>query len=516
MELEFSIEDLLNARRVESDRIEFKRNWNPDDIYTSVCAFANDYDNQGGGYIVIGAEEENGVAKRPVSGLMEKDLDLIQKEMLGYNRKLSPAYFPKTIIDQVDGKYVMVLWVPTGLQRPYKAPEHVTSKAEKTLKYFIRYNTSSMVATPEQERELISMASKVPFDMQPNPDATFDDISLILLEEHLKTTGSKLAKEIRTRGVQEVLEEMGLLDGPSELIRIRNVALMMFCENPDKFFPYMQVEIVKFPDGSIKNPDNFIESPPIKGSVPTIIKRTMEKLQDMVIVDKVTKIPGQMESVRRFSYPFAALEEAVVNTFYHRDYMSYEPVHIEIEPECINIISFPGIDRSVSMEDIKRGDRFRTRMYRNRRLGEFLKELHLSEGRSTGVPTIQEKLVENGSPRATFETDEDRRATRVEIPVHPDFLSNIIENNVNSAQKNERSLIEVLSEVLNAKTLKKLAEIILYLDENDGITPQTAKRLVNKSEATVRRYLKELVDVGLLIQSGSTNNIIYEKQDLKK
>lgn len=168
------------------------------------------------------------------------------------------------------------------------------------------------------------------------------------------------------------------------------------------------------------------------------------------------------------------------------------------------------------MEDIKRGDRFRTRMYRNRRLGEFLKELHLSEGRSTGVPTIQEKLEENGSPRATFETDEDRRATRVEIPIHPDFLSNIIENNVNSAQKNERSLIEVLSEVLDTKTLKRLTEIILYLNENDGITPQTAKRLVNKSEATVRRYLKELVDVGLLIQSGSTNNIIYEKLDLKK
>lgn len=71
-------------------------------------------------------------------------------------------------------------------------------------------------------------------------------------------------------------------------------------------------------------------------------------------------------------------------------------------------------------------------------------------------------------------------------------------------------------EVLDTKTIKRLTEIILYLDENDGITPQTAKKLVNKSEATVRRYLKELVDVGLLIQSGSTNNIIYEKQELKK
>lgn len=40
MELELSIEDLLNKRRVESDRIEFKASWNPDDIYHSICAFA--------------------------------------------------------------------------------------------------------------------------------------------------------------------------------------------------------------------------------------------------------------------------------------------------------------------------------------------------------------------------------------------------------------------------------------------------------------------------------------------
>ena len=38
--------------------------------------------------------------------------------------------------------------------------------------------------------------------------------------------------------------------------------------------------------------------------------------------------------------------------------------------------------------------------------GEFLKELDLTEGRATGIPTIQQKLRENGSPRATIETDE--------------------------------------------------------------------------------------------------------------
>lgn len=102
MELEISVEDLLNKRKIESDRIEFKTGWNPDDIYHSVCAFANDYNNDGGGYIVVGVEEENGIAKRPVKGLPEYMLDTIQKEMVGYNNTISPPYFPQGIPAEVD------------------------------------------------------------------------------------------------------------------------------------------------------------------------------------------------------------------------------------------------------------------------------------------------------------------------------------------------------------------------------------------------------------------------------
>jgi len=45
MALHINLEDLLSARTVESDRIEFKEGWNPDATYRSICAFANDFDN---------------------------------------------------------------------------------------------------------------------------------------------------------------------------------------------------------------------------------------------------------------------------------------------------------------------------------------------------------------------------------------------------------------------------------------------------------------------------------------
>lgn len=316
-------------------------------------------------------EERNGIAVRPVKGVPEGELDIIQKEIVGYNNVMVPAYFPKVIVETVDGKSIVVLWVVPGMQRPYKVPEHITVKKDKKYYYYIRYATSSVRANPEQERELMNMVNYAPFDTRPNFEATVEDISIALLEDHLNTTKSKLAKQIRERGIMDILSDMQLLVGPPEQQYLQNVALMMFCDHLDKFFPYTQVEIVKFPEGSIKSPNNFIKVPVIKGSVPMMIKRTMEKIQDMVIEEKVTKMNYQMEAIRRFSYPYQAIEEAVVNAFYHRDYLSCQSVIIEIEPECIRIMNFPGIDRSIPQKAIEEGERFCSRYCRNKRLGEF-------------------------------------------------------------------------------------------------------------------------------------------------
>jgi ATP-dependent DNA helicase RecG len=73
------------------------------------------------------------------------------------------------------------------------------------------------------------------------------------------------------------------------------------------------------------------------------------------------------------------------------------------------------------MEAFNQG-RVRSRRYRNRRLGEFLKELELTEGRATGIPTILKALHENGSPAPRFTSDEDRTFFEVELFIHPAFV----------------------------------------------------------------------------------------------
>ncbi|MBQ2883166.1 MAG: putative DNA binding domain-containing protein [Alphaproteobacteria bacterium] len=421
--LPINITELLEQNRIESNRIEYKQGWNPTAIYHTICAFANDFENLGGGYIVVGVEEENGMAKRPVLGVPEEQLDKIQQQMVGFNNKFVPYYQPQTTVEEVDGKKVLVIRVARGQNRPYTIPIDVTAK-QSSPAFYVRSGTSSIVAKGEVLDELRDMASRIPFVERGNPQIKLSDISRIHLKDYLLKVNSRLHEVDLSSdtNLMDVLEQMDLLDGPSENRMIKNVAAMMFCRHQEQFFPVTIARMAIFHEGREKNPNNFKAFPVIKGTVPEMIDKVLETLKANVIQERIIKPKDDARSIRFFNYPYQALEEAVVNAFYHRDYQVYEPVEITIEPHRISILSFSGPDRSISMQSIKEARSLRSRRYRNRRLGDFLNGLNLSEGWATGIPTIQNELEKNGSPYATIETDEGRTFFLIDIPCHPEFL----------------------------------------------------------------------------------------------
>lgn len=288
--LPIDIEHILNGQAIENNRIEFKEGWNPKTIYRSICAFANDFENIGGGYIVIGVQERNGCAVRPVKGLDVNQLDKIQKEMLNFNKLVSPEYFPKVAIEDVDGKKIMALWIPGGSNRPYKVPDDINAK-EKHYNYYIRYNSSSIVPNHEQETELINLSNQIPFDDRANTNASLDDISMVLIRDFLVETNSKLATQIEYAKLSDILEQMDLVSGPPERLWPKNIALMMFSNKMEHFFPCSRVDIVIYPKGKDNDPSNLIEIPPITGPVHMMIRSTMEYLKTNIIREQIVKLP---------------------------------------------------------------------------------------------------------------------------------------------------------------------------------------------------------------------------------
>ena len=228
----------------------------------------------------------------------------------------------------------------------------------------------------------------------------------------------------------------------------------MFCEHPEKFFKTTQVDIVIFPEGRENNPDNIIELPTIKGSVPMMIRDAMSYLRTNVIKEQIKKQSDDEHPIRYFNYPYQALEEAVVNALYHRNYNEREHVEITVEPNRISILNHGGPDCSIPLDVVRKAQTLLCRKYRNRRLGEFLKELELTEGRATGIPTIQRKLKDNGSASATIETDEDRAYFLIDIPCHPDFVEDDLSQVVSQVELNnneqlEQKLSQVVSQVVS-------------------------------------------------------------------
>lgn len=503
MALPINIADLLEKRKVESNRIEFKEGWNPTSIYHSICAFANDIDNIGGGYILVGVKEVNGMAQRPVKGLPVESLDKIQREMLQFNQLIEPQYSPRVSIEEIDGKSVLVIWVTTGHNRPYTVPADVNAKLKKPV-FYIRYGSSSIEAKGEFLDQLRDMANRVPFDDRGNENIPMEDISPLLLKDYLKKVDSRLVKEDFTSNMKRILEQMDLLDGPIENRLVKNVAAMMFAEHPEKYFKTTQVDIVLFPEGLENNPDNFIEVPVIKGPVPTMIRETLNYLRINVVKERIQKPEDDERSIKVFNYPYQALEEAVVNALYHRDYMQREPVEITVEPDKISILSYSGPDRSISMEDINEAKALRSRRYRNRRLGDFLKELNLTEGRATGIPTIQKKLRENGSPKAMIKTDEARTFFLIIIPCRKDFVqvdekvqNTDIELVMRKMSKLCPSCVQDMTqtEVENmAKCLLRAIKEISAQNMLDGIEDISYKHLR-------RKYLDKLLDMGAVVMT---------------
>ena len=281
MAIPINIDDLINKRIVESTRIEFKSDFNPTAVIHSICAFANDIDNLGGGYIVLGVEEKDGSPVFPIRGIEQERIDGILKELVGYCRCIEPLYNPVVEPILYNDVYVIVIWVSGGYGRPYKASLDVLGKeAKKSTKYYyIRKFSSTIVASPDEEKELFYISSDIPFDDRPNLLAEISDLDIGLLRAHLKEIDSSLYEHSLNMDVLEIAKDMQLVSGPTERLKPLNVGILMFSERPEKYFRYARIEVVDIPDPTGTNMTEKVFTGPIQRQLKDAAERGHDKGQ---------------------------------------------------------------------------------------------------------------------------------------------------------------------------------------------------------------------------------------------
>lgn len=436
MALPINIDELLHGNTVEWDRIELKKGWNPEDIIHSLCAYANDINNWDGGYIIIGVEEENGKAKLPPIGLQVQELDTIQKKLIELAHKLSPVYVPVFQPYLISEKYILVVSAPAGDNRPYKAPVSLSEKRTERAMYIKRGSKTVKVKdSSDDERRLIELTARIPFDDRINQTAKLDDLNLRLIQNYLKEVRSSLYEESTKIPFAELCRHLMIAKGSDELLRPTNAGLLLFNEHPEKYFSGARIDLIIHKNKVGKDYTEKI----FTGSIIQQIRDVLQYFKTNIVEELVVKSAKQAESIRFFNYPFQAIEEAVVNAVYHKSYERANPVEIQIHKDKIEILSFPGPMPPINQAMLKK-QRVVARDYRNRKIGGFLKELKLTEGRGTGLPIIHSSLEENGSPPPVFETDENNAYFLCILPVHP--LTNSILGSQNDLRGDEDNFLK--------------------------------------------------------------------------
>ena len=133
----------------------------------------------------------------------------------------------------------------------------------------------------------------------------------------------------------------------------------------------------------------------------------------------------------------------------------------------------------------------------------------LTEGRNIGIPTIQNVLENNGSPRATVVTDDERTFFRITIPCH-EAAGNIIADIAHKDGSLKASKRGVLKKGLQSglesaqQTAPKSAlKILEQIHINPQYTLTELAKQTGYSRSWVAETMKRLQEQGIIKRVGS-------------
>ncbi len=414
--LPVGVEALLSGA-VETARIEFKAAWDPEttghQVIKTLCAFANDFQNINGGYILLGIAEEGGAAIRPVKGLGAGQLEEAQKWIRGHCNRIDPIYMPVMDVVQVDAKPILVLWPPASDATPHEAPDG--PKGDK--QYRIRSGCETIQAMAEMLTSLLQQTARVPFDDRRSWDASTDDLNLTLVREYLRSVRSGLIDETDSDRIYKAMRIVAPSNGHSVP---RNIALLFFTHEPSRWLRGARIEVVEYQDDA---GGNLLSEKVFVGPLHEQLRQCIAHIEGLTS-RQIEKSPSALSARGWLSFPVPALREAIVNAVYHRSYEDcVEPTKIYLYPNRIEVTSYPGPVPGIELGHLTGNAVPPPVPARNRRIGEFLKDLHLAESRGTGVPKIRQSMAENGSPPARFDFDSGRTYFRATLPAHAEYVA---------------------------------------------------------------------------------------------
>lgn len=400
----FDLETLLQR---ESEKVEWKENVaDPDDVAATLCAFANDLANLGGGYVVCGVREvqdEAGFTKIERIGLTANRLREIEGKVLTACReRIFPAVVP--LVEEIelagaDGRRILIFLVAATGQA------HLFRRRAQAGIYYVRIGSETREARNGLLRDLMVRKGEIqPWDHRPCATATVDDIDLLILREGL--IRARLKRPDRLEVLLSDQERISAFVPPlcvkeplSGILRPRNFAMLLFGRNVQQHVLGSWSIFARY--SGVRKTDRLGERHDISGTLLEQLDRLKGHLEAEapMIFDK-----ADLEHPNIWKYPSAALGEALVNALAHRDFSIVEPTRIIAFDDRIEMHSPGGLPPGVSLEALRRGKAMPR--WRNQALAFFLSRFDLAQGLGQGISTMRQAMKAIGCPPPRFAATE--------------------------------------------------------------------------------------------------------------
>jgi ATP-dependent DNA helicase RecG len=409
------------ARR-ESEQTEWKENVaDIDDVVATLCAFANDLQNLGGGYVVCGAREArdaHGFPQLVRAGLTASRLREVENTVLARCRdRVAPPIAPLVEELEADDPERRIL----VFVQPATGTAHTFRRGHEGAKHFVRVGRSTIEARNGLLRDLlVRKGALAPWDRRPNSAATVNDIDLLSLRDALQRMGvytsERSPEAYLVEGVQlsPFVPSLCVAEPLSGVLRPRNYAVLLFGREPQRFIPGAFAIHSAYPGMDRTNPTSHRFE--IAGTLLDQARRLQELLdrEAVTLFDKTN-----LKAPNAEKYPRRALQEAMVNALAHRDYELVDPTRITSYRDRIEFISPGPLPVGVTLADLRSGSV--TPRWRNQALAWFLSRLQLAQAEGQGIQTIRSTMKAAGCPPPLFDAT-DVSVTCV-LRAHPRFTS---------------------------------------------------------------------------------------------
>jgi ATP-dependent DNA helicase RecG len=399
--------DIAELARRENEQTEWKENVaDIDDVVATLCAFANDVQNLGGGYIVCGAKEGkdgHGFPKFLRVDLTASRLKEVEGTVLVRCReRVSPPIAPlvEELASEDPQRRILVFL------QPATGSAHSFRRGHDGAKHFVRVSRSTIEARNGLLKDLLVRKGALePWDRRLCSAATVNDLDLLALRDAMQRMGVFSPD----RGVEPYLVDRAQIspfvpslcvaEPLSGVLRPRNYAVLLFGREPQRFIPGAFSIYSTYPETDRTDP--FARRFELPGTLLDQARRLQELLDAEVVTlfDKTN-----LKAPNTETYPRRALQEAMVNVLAHRDYELVDPARITSYRDRIEFVSPGPLPVGVALKDLL--TRRVTPRWRNQALAWFLSRLQLAQAEGQGIQTIRSSMKAAGCPPPIFEASE--------------------------------------------------------------------------------------------------------------